>query len=398
MTDMMQGFPPPEPAQVTLGNWRTAPFSAWAFHHVREILPTAEIPHAPASVRDLPAALQSLDGVSAAGASGRSLSHADVLAETDTDGLVILHQGHIIAEHYAHGMDARAPHILMSVSKSLLGLLAGTPAVQAMLGLERPITDLVPEMANGPYGSISIRHLLDMRAGIVYDENYGTTSGPIIAYRKAMGWNPLAPGDTPTDVRSFLATLAVPAGPHGGKFNYVSPGTDLLGWAIERAMGQRYADVMAEQLWQPMGAEWPASITVDRLGSARAAGGMSMATRDLARVGQLLVEGGARGRRQIVPEAWIGDLETGGDRAAWDQGTLADYYPGAAMTYRAKWYADHGPLGPLLFGMGIHGQNVFVDRRRQLVIAKFSSQAIPLDHARMALTMRWVDAVRTQLS
>lgn len=112
----------------------------------------------------------------------------------------------------------------------------------------------------------------------------------------------------------------------------------------------------------------------------------------------MMTEGGAVGGRQVVPEAWIHDLETGGDRAAWDSGTLAEYYPGAPMAYRAKWYVDRGPLGPLLFGMGIHGQNLFVDRRLGLVIAKVSSQAVPLDKARMALTMRWVDAVRAHVA
>jgi CubicO group peptidase (beta-lactamase class C family) len=119
-----------------------------------------------------------------------------------------------------------------------------------------------------------------------------------------------------------------------------------------------------------------------------------MATRDLARVGQLLVEGGARSTRQIVPESWIADLEQGGDRDAWDKGTLAPYFPGAPMTYRAKWYTDHGPRGPLLFCLGIHGQNLFVDRPRELVIAKFSSQSNGLDAEKMALTSRWVHAVR----
>ncbi len=398
MTGLMSAFPPPPEAQVTLANWRTAPYCRWAFHHVREILPTAEVAHDPAKPRVLSAAPHAFAGLKVADGAGRELTYAEALAATDTDGLVILRRGRIVAEHYANGMDGRAPHILMSVSKSILGLLAGTEAVQREMGIDRLITDFVPEMAHGPYAGISIRHLLDMRAGIVYDENYLTTSGPIIAYRKAMGWNPPEPGDTPTDVRSFLATLKAPCGPHGGKFNYVSPGTDLLGWAIERAMGRRYVDVLSELLWQPMGAEWPASITVDRLGSPRAAGGMSMSTRDLARIGQLVAEGGAYGGRQIVPESWIADLEQGGDREAWDHGTLAEYYPGAPMAYRAKWYVDRGPRGPLLFGMGIHGQNVFVDRRNQIVIAKFSSQATPLDAARMALTSRLVEAIRAHLT
>ena len=54
MSPLMDGFPPSPEAQVTLANWRTAPFSRWAFHHVRELLPTADIVHDPANVRELP--------------------------------------------------------------------------------------------------------------------------------------------------------------------------------------------------------------------------------------------------------------------------------------------------------------------------------------------------------
>ena len=91
------------------------------------------------------------------------------------------------------------------------------------------------------------------------------------------------------------------AGPHGGPFNYVSPNTDLLGWAIERAMGRRYADLMSELIWKPMGARRSAYITVDRLGAPRCAGGVCATVRDLARVGQLIVEDGARGSMQSHP-------------------------------------------------------------------------------------------------
>jgi len=57
----------------------------------------------------------------------------------------------------------------------------------------------------------------------------------------------------------------------------------------------------------------------------------------------------------------------------------------------------HG-AAPLIFGVGIHGQNLFIDRRNELVIAKLSSQAMPLDAARIALTMRAVSQIRKQIS
>jgi hypothetical protein len=61
--------------------------------------------------------------------------------------------------------------------------------------------------------------------------------------------------------------------------------------------------------------------------------------------------------------------------------------------YRSKWYVMNGPQ-KLLFGVGVNGQNLFVDRARQLVITKFSSQALPMDEDRIALTMRGIERLR----
>ena len=166
---------------------------------------------------------------------------------------------------------------------------------------------------------------------------------------------------------------------------------------IERATTRRYADLMSERLWRPMGAERSAYITVDRLGAPRCAGGFCATVRDLARVGQLLVQGGVRDGRRVIPSAWIDDLASGGDAAAWARGDFVELFRAAPMRYRSQWYALDGPA-PLLFGFGVHGQNLFVDRAREIVVAKVSSQALPIDEARNALTMRAVQAIVAALA
>jgi CubicO group peptidase (beta-lactamase class C family) len=375
----MTGFPPDAHGQVTLANWRNPPFNRWAFHHVRELIPSAEIANEPARVRELPR--QSI-----------GLPVGD-LAATETDGLVVLHRGRIVYEAYGPGVDPEAPHILMSVTKSMLGLLAGILEGRGMLDAERPLTELVPELAATAYRAATIRHLLDMRAGVAFAEDYLATSGPIIEYRRATGWSPLEPGAEPSDLRRFVQGLRDADGPHGGRFHYISPNSDLLGWVLERATGRRYADLLSEFLWRPIGAERSAYITLDRLGAARAAGGMCVTTRDLARVGQLIAEGGGG----IVPAAWIEDVLSGGDPAAWNAGSFVEYFPGLPMHYRSKWYVIRG-RDPLLFGVGIHGQNLFIDRNSGIVIAKLSSQPLPLDAGRIARTLSMVDAIRRQLA
>jgi len=359
--------------QATLANWRTAPFNRWAFHHVRELVPSADIPHDPARVRALPG--EQVDF--------REIDLEAFLREMDTDGIAILHRGRLVFERYANGMTEETPHILMSVSKSMLGLLLHELEIDA----ERKVVDLVPELRDTAYRGATIRHLLDMRAGIAWDENYLATSGPIIEYRKASGWNPLGPGETPSDLGSFFRHLKETDGPHGGRFHYVSPNSDLLGTLVERATGRRYAELMSERIWKKAGAERSAYITVDRLGAPRTAGGMCVALRDLARVGQWLIE--------AKPD-FLRSLQQG-DAGAWAAGDLVAYFPGLPLRYRNQWYVLDGKT-PLAFGFGIHGQYLFVDAANEIVIAKFSSQAAPLDAARMALTMRMVALLRDFLA
>src|SRR5690606_6067183 len=141
---------------------------------------------------------------------------------------------------------------------------------------------------------------------------------------------------------------------------------------------ERYADLVSEHLWRPMGAERDAYITIDRLGAPRCAGGFCATTRDLARLGLLMAEGGKYAGRQIIPSAWLDDITTAGDRDAWDAGDFLKYFPGMPIHYRSKWYVLHGDA-PMIFGVGVFGQNVFIDPKNRIVIAKFSSQALPMD-------------------
>jgi CubicO group peptidase (beta-lactamase class C family) len=368
--------------QVTLANWRTAPFNRWAFHHVRELVPSADIPNDPEQVRALAFEEVELKDLRIDPDSGEAMGMKGFLRETDTDGMAILHRGRLVFERYANGMTDETPHILMSVSKSMLGLLVK----ELRFDDTKLVSHFVPEIKDTAYRAATLRHLLDMRAGIVWDENYLATSGPIVEYRKATGWNPLAPGEEASDLKSFYQTVQKTA-PHGGPVHYVSPNSDLLGWVVERATGRRYADLMSELVWKKIGAERSAYITVDRLGAPRCAGGMCATLRDLARVGQWLID--ARSDFLVSIEK--------GDPAAWSAGDLAKYFRGMPMRYCDQWYALEGEA-PLVFGLGIHGQNLFIDRANEIVIVKFSSQAAPLDAARISLTMRAVSQLRKHLA
>ena len=389
---LMEGFPPSYKTQVTLENWREPPFNKWSFHHVQEIIPSANIPNEPNISSVLNSSPIKFD-ICNVDFKGTRFSWDSFLKETNTNAIVILHRGEVVYESYISEMNLHTQHILMSVSKSILGMLVGILAELGKLSLNQDVTDLVPEIGNTAYRGAKLQNLLDMRSGIKFDENYLASSGPIIDYRKAQNWDPVDSRDPPSDLRSFFSSLTGHDGPHGGNFKYISPNTDLLGLVIERATGKRYSDLVSDLLWKPMGASDNAYITLDRLGAPRCAGGFCATARDLALFGQLILKKGQLNGNQIIPSNWIKDTIESGDSQAWNAGNFSRYFPEMPMQYRNQWYVINGE-SPLLFGVGVFGQNVFIDQKNEIVISKFSSQALPMDEKLILLTMQGVGAIQ----
>jgi len=164
-----------------LSNWRSPPHSAWAFQHVRDIVACAPIDADPAGAQPLLHDPRSLAAFRL-GPGGGARDLERFLADTQTDGLVALVDGKIAYESYAHGMTADTPHIVMSVSKSIVGLVTGILVGRGQLDPDAEVTDLVPEIAQTAYRGATLRHLLDMRTGVVLDEH------ALRAYNAATGW------------------------------------------------------------------------------------------------------------------------------------------------------------------------------------------------------------------
>ena len=387
MSEVMQGFPPEEPNQATLDNWRKAPYCNWAFHHVRELVPSAEIQNDPTNVWELESGSLNIS----------KIGLDEALIQTDTDALVIIHDNKLVYETYRNGMTSRDPHILMSVSKSMLGLIAGTLVERNELSEKDLITKYVPELANSAYAKATVRNLLDMRVGVFFNEDYLATEGPIIDYRYAANWNPVPKDREAGDLRSFMSSLKEVDGTHGGRFHYVSPNTDLLAWVFERATGMRYADLVSDRLWKPLGAEASGYITVDRVGGARAAGGKCFLARDLARVGLMMSNGGQRQGKQVIPKQWINDIIHNGDPQAWIDGDFYNDMGKREMHYRSKWYICR-EAEPLIFGLGIHGQFLFIDPAKKLSIAWFSSQHNPLNSPTFEKRYEIIQEIRNEFS
>lgn len=372
--------PPVARRDVTLGNWRTAPFNRWAFSNVRELIATAGIACGPPA--PLPVAHRAMPD-----------RLASFLEDTFTDGFMVLKNGSVAFEWYRTAQ-ARKPHVVFSVSKSITALLAGIAVGEGRLDPDLPVGAYLPVRDGTAYGSASVRHVLDMTVSIAFVEDYLNPDETFLAYREASGWNPPRSLANTQGLADFLLTMRRGDRPHGKRFHYVSPNSDLLGLIVESATGERIGDY-AGRLFTGMGADGEAYLTVDRYGAPRTAGGFCITLADMARIGDLVRCRGKMLGRQVVPEAWIDDLSTGGDKEAWINGDMALFLPGGS--YRSQWYAPAGARGTLM-AVGIHGQWIYVDPPSGVVIAKQSSQPLPVDDATDKRVIAAFDAIRDHLA
>jgi len=371
----MSGVPPfAARSQVTLANWQDPPFSRWAFQHIRELIPTARISRGQGRPLRLPRAERDISGLRFRSA-GRDLTVAEMLAETYTDGFLVLHRGAIVFEQYFNGMAPDTPHLLMSVSKSVVAAVAGILVDRGLLDVSAPVEKIVPELAGTSFQGATVQHLLDMRAGTHFDESYDNLEADVRTYERVYLWRPDTAEPRPADALAYYATLHND-GEHGGPFRYRSILTDVLGWVLEKAGGARLHELIAGLLWQPMGAEFDAEITVDAHGNAMADGGVCATLRDVGRFGLLFAAAnGARAarRRGVVPSAWVRDTIAGapdGPQAFLAADDEPGFPPGAH--YRNCWWVRE-PAVPFFHASGINGQNVFVHVPSQTVVVKLST-------------------------
>jgi CubicO group peptidase (beta-lactamase class C family) len=370
-------------ADIDLSNWRQRPFNMFAFQNVSEIVPSMIVRGARKAEAPV-MGLGSLDRLEVENLAGEKRPLPNFLAESESDALVVMRGGKVVAEWYAAHCDPFKPHIIFSISKSVTGLLAGILVDRGQLSYEDLVSKHVPDAAGSAYGDLKVRHLVDMTVALDFEEAYLDKSGDYDRYRRAMLWNPeRAEEPTPT-LRQLLCSLRRADHEHGTRHAYRSPNADMAALVIEGACGMRYGNLLEETIWQPMGAFGDAHLTVDRAGNARSSGGLSFTPRDLARLGELLRIGGAG----VLPASLVDELWAGGNRKIWAEGDQQPLFPGGS--YRNFWYeTGTGALA----GMGIHGQQLWIDRATETVIVRNASETLPVDDALDQKIIAMLDAI-----
>lgn len=369
------GFPAPADKRVTRDNALVYPYTGWSYQHVRELFPTRSVarggpvsplPSQPISLDDLTFTVMDLGG------NRRPISWAEFEAETHTDAMLVLHQGKIVYERYANGLAPESQHLLFSVTKSFVGLLAELLIYDGKLDETAKVTTYVPELAGSAWEAATVRDLMDMRDGVSFDENYANPNAEIHRYALAWGWGP-ANIPAPKGVYEALPTLKTRFAESGGPFRYRSAATDALGWVIVRASGQSLASLVSERVWKRLGVDHDATWAIDPAGQEIAAAGLNVTARDLARLGEMLRQDGRFNGAQIIPAAVVQKIKAGGDNAAF---RASNPIPARLnWSYRSQFWISHDTNQSFnLFGVA--GQRVYIDPKNQIVIVRFGSHPV----------------------
>jgi CubicO group peptidase (beta-lactamase class C family) len=169
------------PPSTTGMNWQEPPHNRWAFWHLRELLPTQRVARGEGRARPLPDHTADHDvlGVRVPVADGSTVAVADVFEDTFTDAYAVAQDGRVVAEGYAGAGGPTQTHAVLSVTKSVVGCVAGVLAGRGLLEVDRGVVDYVPELAGSGFEGATVRHLLDMRSGVRFREEYTRPSSEI---------------------------------------------------------------------------------------------------------------------------------------------------------------------------------------------------------------------------
>jgi len=207
--------------------------------------------------------------------------------------LLVLHRDQLVLEQYWQGHPPDGLVNSMSMVKTLLALLIGIAIEEGHIqSVDDPVKNYIPEWANDSRGDITLADLLYMQSGLKNDERINTIRSDLV--QLYMG----------SDVDKVA--LNVPREHDPGKvYSYSNFNSQILSIVLERATGEGFADYLSTRLWQPL-QNSDGFVWLDRPGGRAKPFCCFFATaRDWARVGQMLLQEGNVGDRQIVSAEWI---------------------------------------------------------------------------------------------
>ena len=369
----MQGFPPPADKLVSQpqSDFFSFPKLRWTVCHIRELMPTTEVSRGIGAPSELAYDLdKNIDAITFTPTNGKkSMTWRQSLDANYTDGIMVMHHGKVIYERQNGCLNDLEKHAAMSMTKSMTGLLAEILVTEGKLDDSALVASIVPELKNSGFGDATVRQVMDMTTALDYSEDYADPNADIWKYSEAASPLPKPAGyKGPNGYFEYLATVKK-KGTHGEVFNYRTINSDALGWIISRTTGKAVNDLLSERIWQKIGAEQSAYMTVDSKGTPFAGGGISAGLHDMARIGSLMLNKGEINGERLFPAAVVDHIEAGGDKKVFAK---AGYNQLKNGSYKSMWWLFNNPT-PIYAARGVHGQTIYVDPAADMIIVRFAS-------------------------
>ncbi|MBC2669859.1 serine hydrolase domain-containing protein [Novosphingobium piscinae] len=284
-----------------------------------------------------------------------------------SSALLVWHDGRLEAASFGNGAQATTPLVSKSLSKPLTALAVGRAiALGKIASLDQPIADVLPELRGTAKAGILVRHLLDMRSGML-DQGFSTDPE-----------HPLNRGYLdPDHGRRIVESYPMTSAP-GTRYAYANAPSDLVALVIERATGRRYGEFVGTEVLRPIGAPG-GEIWVNRPGGLAHSGCCTMLPAEaFLRMAILLLEDGRWQGRRLLPRGYVAAMRQGtpqnpnfglgiwlGQPYQLRRGFGAPGRPGPQVLHSAPY------LDPDLFLFdGNSNQTVFVSPRHRLIVLR----------------------------
>ena len=290
---------------------------------------------------------------------GSSLAFNEFLKQTDTNAFLVIRNGVLTFEWYKDGVTQSTQLPSYSVAKTMTSIIIGQLINQGKIKESDKFVDYFPNLKAGTsFDLVTIQQLLDMQAGVGVSDNY--PSGP-------SGWGvAIAQMYATTDLDWFLKNNRKMAFEPGSKSEYRSVDTQMLGMIIKKVTGKKVADYFSKNVWQAVGAKYPATWNVDRTGGTEKTFCCFNASAiDYGRIGMLLLNGGYAGPTKVIDNNWLKRMTTPVTTLDRDWGYGAQVWHPYPKTHLA---------------LGLHGQFIFVNPATRTVIVKLSDNPTDSDH------------------
>ncbi len=325
------------------------------------------------NVRELPQGLP-FAVFSAGGTKEKELE--SFMTEQKVAGLLILQDGKTRLERYALEHSESKLWSSLSVAKSVTSTLVGAAIKDGYIkSVDDYVTDYILDLKGSAYDSVKVRHLLTMTTGVRWNENYSDPDSDIARFNN----DSIEPGMNATV--SYMRQLPAEAKP-GEKWLYSTGETHLLGALVSAATNQTLSHYLSSKIWIPYGMEQTATWRLDRTGQEMAGCCLQMRLRDFARFGQFVLEDGRINGTSIVPDGWF-------KTATQIQVSL---WPGGGYGY--GWWIKNDYSFEAL---GIHGQMIYIDPSRKLVIAINSAWPEADSYERQVAVANFINSISEEI-